>query len=50
MSDDLVERKFHTLVDHRIGQDQAANVFDWIWRLDSADGVSGLFPLLEVRE
>jgi 2-methylcitrate dehydratase len=50
MSDELVEKKFHSLVDHRLGSDRAARVIDWIWNLDNATGVGELFPFLEVSE
>ena len=49
MSDELVERKFHTMADPRIGRERADRVVQWAWNLEKADRVDDVFPLLEVR-
>lgn len=49
MSDELVERKFHSMADPRIGADRANRVVQWAWNLEKSDRVDDVFPLLEVR-
>ncbi|HEY2588945.1 MAG TPA: MmgE/PrpD family protein [Tepidisphaeraceae bacterium] len=49
MSDELVERKFHTMADPRLGRERADRVVQWAWNLDKVDRVDDVFPLLEVR-
>ena len=48
MSDELVERKFHSMADGRIGRGRADAVVAWVWKLDQAAGLDDLFKLLEV--
>jgi len=48
MSDELLELKFHTLADRRLGATRASQVIDWIRNVDQAAGVGELFPLVEV--
>ena len=50
MSDDLLEKKFHSLADPRLGANRAAQVIDWCRNLDVAEKVDGLFALIEVTE
>jgi len=48
MSDELLERKFHSLADPRLGSGRAAEVIAWVRNLDQAPNMNGLFPLIEV--
>jgi 2-methylcitrate dehydratase len=48
MSDELLEQKFHSLADPRLGPSRAAQVIAWIRKLDQTTNVGGLFPLIEV--
>jgi len=48
MSDELVEKKFHALVDARLGSARAADVVAWVWDLDKAQDLGELLKLLEV--
>lgn len=49
MSDEGVREKFHRLADPVLGADRADAVAGWVDRLDMAEKVDSLFPLLEVR-
>jgi 2-methylcitrate dehydratase len=48
MSDEGVEMKFRTLAEPRIGSSRAAEVLNWLWKLDEALNVNDLFALVEV--
>ena len=48
MSDAGVAEKFHRLADPVLGSDRAERVREWVDRLDHAETVDGLMPLLRV--
>lgn len=50
LSDDGLLAKYHKLADPVIGEPRAAQVADWIWKLDEHDQVAELMPLLVVGE
>ena len=50
MTDEEVELKFHAQADPRLGQDRAAKLMDWIWRLEEAVELRELSSLMEVTE
>jgi 2-methylcitrate dehydratase len=50
MSDQQVQAKFHALADPVLGQQRAENIVNWVSKLETAEKMDGLFPLLQVGE
>lgn len=49
LTDEQLLGKFHALADPVIGESRAAQVAEWVWKLDSHDQVASLLPLIEVK-
>jgi 2-methylcitrate dehydratase len=47
-SDAEVEEKFLRLADPSLGNARSRKVIDWAWRLEQAENIGELFPLLAI--
>jgi len=48
LTDAEVEAKFHALADPILGPDRATALCRWVWRIDQADNLNELAPLIKV--
>jgi 2-methylcitrate dehydratase len=43
-----VEEKFLRLAEPSLGKTRCRNIIDWAWRLEKAENIGELFPLLAI--